>query len=753
MTSLNTKILFVCITLCFVGLGIGAYMKYSARDQSATAREEASLPSILTETDWDDYIFPTDAGHTMTSNFAEFRSNHFHAGIDISTGMREGFNVFAMRDGWLHSVLFEPGGYGWFIVLRHADGYYTTSAHLKGFPKKILDAYRKELLRQGKSYGKVIFERNAVPVKKGEVIAFTGATGAGPPHLHYEIRDSSFNPVNPQLAKNLRIKDTIAPVIQSIFLQPLDATSSVNGKKERCFLPIQGKNAGAPMPVLKGRIGFYVKGYDRAEEAQDSYTPYKYELFINGVKYFDVTYDRIQDSLYWHIRIDREHALMRAQKGEYRKLFREAGNRLSVYMPNIADAGVLSQRALGSGKRTWKIIASDIKGNKSVVEGSFILAQAQQFIAQKDEASNIRLELAEPIEAASLDVEGRTNANVWENVKSYRANELGTLIGLSHVDPRYALLRITSTDSMHVPSFPVFIAMHELPDGEMLIDRRIELDEIIYTITSNAIFTLKPEVVAEVSGKKIFATVVAESPSKYVAVLKAVEGFNPGTRIGIHAEIGGMKKQRDDYVQAYFISAAKGGRAASDDGTFTIYFHPYDVTNSMLCSVTKFVSDSARGYSVFPQEIPIAGTPRVDFLLDNQAMSASKYFIRALHPGISMRYNVARVNAESKSISARFGYFLANYVLSRDESVPSIDVNLSRRKSAGCQFRVSDAGSGVDMQSVKVWIDAKLIPVEFREGGKYFVIPPEVFPRGAKEIKIQISDRVGNTGSVVRMWK
>ena len=36
-------------------------------------------------------LWPTDAGRCVTSGFCEFRPDHFHSGIDISTGGRVGF--------------------------------------------------------------------------------------------------------------------------------------------------------------------------------------------------------------------------------------------------------------------------------------------------------------------------------------------------------------------------------------------------------------------------------------------------------------------------------------------------------------------------------------------------------------------------------------------------------------------------------------------------------------------------------------
>ncbi|HDL17610.1 MAG TPA: hypothetical protein ENH29_00985 [Bacteroidetes bacterium] len=58
------------------------------------------------------YLWPTDAGHNLTSSFAEFWSGHFHAGIDIKTWGREGYKVFATRSGYVWKVRISPFGYG-----------------------------------------------------------------------------------------------------------------------------------------------------------------------------------------------------------------------------------------------------------------------------------------------------------------------------------------------------------------------------------------------------------------------------------------------------------------------------------------------------------------------------------------------------------------------------------------------------------------------------------------------------------------
>lgn len=337
-------------------------------------------PDPLPATDWNDYIWPTDASRVRTSDFAEFRATHFHAGIDVSTGLRNGFKVFAVRDGWVSSITFEPYGYGWLLVLRHKDGYFSTYAHLQGFPKHIREAYFARLVAMGRSYGMAEWSDGALPVKKGEVVAFTGDTGAGPAHLHFELRDPEYNPVHPARAPALAVPDSIAPEPQQLRFEPLDALSSVDGSFDAVTLPVRHRADGswgiARTPVLRGRIGLQLRAFDRAQGAQDAPTPYAITLDVDGRRHFGVRFDRIQNSHGWHIRIDRDHWMMKQQQGEFRKLYREDGNDLAVYTPAVRDAGVLSPHALGEGKRQLRIRAADIAGNAVTIGAEVQLADA-----------------------------------------------------------------------------------------------------------------------------------------------------------------------------------------------------------------------------------------------------------------------------------------------------------------------------------------------------------------------------------------
>jgi murein DD-endopeptidase MepM/ murein hydrolase activator NlpD len=96
---------------------------------------------------------------------------HFHTGVDLSAGM--GTPVHVAADGVVLSAEYS-GRYGKMVVVDHGNGMQTRYAHLSRF--------------------------GVVPgqeVRRGEVIAFSGATGrVTAPHLHFEVRvgGSAVNP-------------------------------------------------------------------------------------------------------------------------------------------------------------------------------------------------------------------------------------------------------------------------------------------------------------------------------------------------------------------------------------------------------------------------------------------------------------------------------------------------------------------------------------------------------------------------------
>src|SRR5690606_28481034 len=109
-----------------------------------------------------------------------------------------GIPIYAAADGYVSRIKIAHFGYGKALYIQHSNGYSTVYAHLQSYAGAIAD-YIKEKQYQRESYEIEVFpEADKLPVKKGDLIAYTGNTGgSGGPHLHFEIRDNASRPMNP----------------------------------------------------------------------------------------------------------------------------------------------------------------------------------------------------------------------------------------------------------------------------------------------------------------------------------------------------------------------------------------------------------------------------------------------------------------------------------------------------------------------------------------------------------------------------
>ena len=65
-----------------------------------------------------DYVWPTNTGKELTSNFGEFRDKHFHMGLDIRTRSSVGHLLYAVNDGYIQRITTNFNGYGKAIYLK-----------------------------------------------------------------------------------------------------------------------------------------------------------------------------------------------------------------------------------------------------------------------------------------------------------------------------------------------------------------------------------------------------------------------------------------------------------------------------------------------------------------------------------------------------------------------------------------------------------------------------------------------------------
>ena len=80
-----------------------------------------------------EFAWPLALEHALSSTFGETRPAAFHAGIDLKTQGKTGFEVHAPAAGYLWKVRTSPWGYGRSLYQKLPDGRLLVYAHLQGF--------------------------------------------------------------------------------------------------------------------------------------------------------------------------------------------------------------------------------------------------------------------------------------------------------------------------------------------------------------------------------------------------------------------------------------------------------------------------------------------------------------------------------------------------------------------------------------------------------------------------------------------
>ncbi|WP_347374791.1 M23 family metallopeptidase [Aequorivita sp. Q41] len=310
---------------------------------------------------------PLDIDLVLSGNFGEMRANHFHSGLDLKTQQREGLPVYAPADGYVSRINVQHFGYGKALYLLHPNGYTTVYAHLRSFAGDI-EKYVKDTQYKKETFEIELFpEKSLIPVKKGDIIAYTGNTGgSGGPHLHFEIRDSSQRPMNPLLF-GIEIPDSKEPIVSAIFAYPIGEEAHVNQSQNRTKLRlIKQKDGNYKTENINafGKIGFGITTYDQQDGASNKNGSYKIETRFNGSEKFEVLFNKFSFSETRYLNRYTDYNYYETNRSMVQKLFREENNPLSIITKEDDNGFITLTDSLQS---IYTIEVNDFKGNRMYV--------------------------------------------------------------------------------------------------------------------------------------------------------------------------------------------------------------------------------------------------------------------------------------------------------------------------------------------------------------------------------------------------
>lgn len=209
------------------------------------------------------YIWPLAERYGVSSSFGECRKARLHTGIDLRTAGVTGLEVRAVNDGVVYRLSVNYGGFGNALYIRHPDGLVSVYGHLERFENRVLclqDIVARRKKETGQRYPGDMFI--SVPVRKGQTVAYSGESGAGLPHLHFELRRGESKPINP--LSILTQHDQTPPVIRRLLFRPIGPDSLVDGGRDdvTVWLGGRGKKHVKPEPVVSGQFVVLANVFD-----------------------------------------------------------------------------------------------------------------------------------------------------------------------------------------------------------------------------------------------------------------------------------------------------------------------------------------------------------------------------------------------------------------------------------------------------------------------------------------------------------
>jgi len=734
-------------------------------------------------------IWPLDYRVILTSNFAEYRIGHPHAGIDLGTNGKIGVPVKAVDQGTVWRVKTSPYGYGKAVYVKLADDRIANYGHLEAFSPRI-EAYVRARQEKNGIYSLNAFpDPGEIPVKRGEVIGYAGATGTDAPHLHFEIRGADNCPTNP-LLNGFPVADGKPPRPLRMCLEPLDRASSVEGLPDRRIYRLvkgpDGIYAPETTPMAWGTVGLLIEADDRSDTSHRILAPYSLRLLVEDEPLFEFRHDRFCYENQRIIDLQYDYGLWLADKGKFFRLYDRFGAR-TAFWGLAADGRIV----LGEdGTRRVAVEAADAAGNRAVVRldvlvdrppviGVPVLSDAgredRRFTVEVTDPDN------DPVEVGVFLLDSDGKAVAMPGVSRTKPNlYTGPIPDVATGTEVFTRLRVEATDARGARAFPVEVYL-----AALAVEKDTDVKESTLDLVQNdrhlrievrpVARPARPPMVRvhwnppfiTSSGEPVENTsfqAVDSGNGTFLAYAEFPQGWE-GT-VEVAAEVAGVWGSAENLVKILELKILDGGRSiASSDGAVEVHlpeaaaYHPFRVSMEMFDPPSaRELVPVASGCRISRREMPFKKDAELLLRLPENVPKPGQIGVYLYSDG-SYWYKKSSIEKAGGVLRARVNH-LGAFALMRDAVPPGIStIRPKNGASVGnrrplISFALIDGGSGLFERGIELKLDGKKVISEWRPyKGKVIYRPARNLSPGKHRLSVSVTDRAGNTATAASWFR
>jgi len=716
-----------------------------------------------------DYLWPTDASKLITSSFCEFRPRHFHAALDIKTWGQVGYKIYAIEDGYIYRVRVSSSGYGKAIYLKLKDGNIVVYGHLNGFIPA-LEAYTDSLRLSTMDNTLDIFPKpNQFPVKKGDLLGYTGDTGIGVPHLHFEMRDSKNRPINPLQFYRDEITDTEPPLLQQLAIIPLSVMTLINFQPDTLLINLrQHQKIIISEPIyLTGKAFIAVKSYDQANGATNRFSFYQANLFVNDSLVYEVKYDRFSYAEERLVELDKNFSLWRKGVGVFHNFYRHPYNSLSFYENSNPQAGMLSEKSLREGLNRIALQIFDYHGNESDIELQVVYHSREQLqVFDFSALANMLLMgLKSNIPVHKLDIEYLDDSqrlpahrqSAWRPpdfqiklLNNFMDNFYYSLSLPIPPGPQYSIIKIKPYDENGVPLLPCYIKLNEFPADSGNASNSLDIQKIKFSGDRVAILSGNPSPLFKGIDLDPAFTYQPDPYTNYSVI-------NVDTlKKHLGGYLTGSLNQIQNWVQ---VTPGENASVQSPDNMVKLDFQFDAVYDTFFCNIEieNAPHDISSDYPVMTQIYnaqpfyqALNRGAYLSFAIPDSISGIKGLGVYYWHPKRGWLYLPAKYTDDTHTYRTRITS-LEKFAVIKDELPPYlVPVNQSYSgkiylKNAPLKISVRDKMAGIyNQEQISVFIDERWTLFRYDPEEDLVIVSLNYIPKGEHKLRISATDNVGN---------